>query len=90
MQSGLVMLCFTLCKLTCVSVNHRCCLTALYKGQAYIEPTFQQLVSKHKEHNSVKIKAQDKKYCKWCKRLLFVFFVHCAGKKKHQLLSRLV
>ena len=54
MQSGLVKLCFPLCKLMCVSVNHKPRLRALYKGRAYVEPTSQQSVSRHKEHNARK------------------------------------
>lgn len=49
MQSGPVELCFPLCKLMHVSVNHKVRLKALYKGQAYKVPT-SQFASEHKGH----------------------------------------
>lgn len=74
MQSGPVELCFPLCKLMHVSVNHKVCLKALYKRQAYKVPT-SQFASEHKGHIvTQRKKIQETK--KYCKRVDFIFILH--------------
>ncbi len=80
MQSGLVKLCFTLCKLMCVSVNHKPSLKALYKRTSLRRANFSTISLK--TQRTRKQKAQDKKkYCKWCKSL--ILFCTLCREEKH-------
>lgn len=75
MQSGPVELCFPLCKLMHVSINHKVCLKALYKRQAYKVAT-SQFASEHKGHIVTQRKKKYKKQKKYCKRVDFIFILH--------------